>query len=55
MDEAAQGIATAALTLNSVLLQALVRKGVLSREDDRVLTLRLARVGKHALLLKPDS
>ncbi len=33
MDEAAQGIATAALTLQSVLLQALVHKGVLSRED----------------------
>ena len=33
MDETAQGIATAALTLKSVLLQALVYKGVLSRED----------------------
>jgi hypothetical protein len=33
MDEAAQGIATAALTLQSILLQALVHKGVLSRED----------------------
>ena|SRR5579872_382136 len=33
MDEAAQGIATAALTLQSVLLQALVHKGVLTRED----------------------
>lgn len=33
MDESAQGIATAALTLQSVLLQALVHKGVLSRED----------------------
>jgi hypothetical protein len=33
MDETARGIATAALTLQSVLLQALVHKGVLSRED----------------------
>jgi len=33
MDEAAQGIATAALTLQSVLLQSLVQKGVLSRDD----------------------
>jgi|SRR5579871_111427 len=33
MDEAAQGIATAALTLQSVLLQTLVHKGVLSRAD----------------------
>jgi len=33
MDEAAQGIATAALTLQSCLLQALVFKGVLSRDD----------------------
>jgi hypothetical protein len=32
MDEAAQAIATAALTLQSVLLQTLVQKGVLSRE-----------------------
>jgi hypothetical protein len=31
MDEAAQGIATAALTLQSVLLQTLVHKGVLSQ------------------------
>ncbi len=33
MNEAAQGIATAALTLQSVLLQALVHMGVLTRED----------------------
>jgi len=33
MDESAQGIATAALTLQSVLLQALVHNGILSRED----------------------
>jgi hypothetical protein len=33
MDEAARGIATAALSLQSMLLQALVHKGVLSRED----------------------
>ena len=33
MDESAQGIATAALTLQSVLLQELVHRGVLSRED----------------------
>ena len=33
MDQTAQGIATAAFTLISVLLQALVHKGVLSRED----------------------
>ena len=33
MDESAQGIATAALTLQSVLLQALVHKGILSLED----------------------
>jgi hypothetical protein len=33
MDKTAQGIATAALTLQSGVLQALVHKGVLSRED----------------------
>jgi len=33
MDEAAQGIASAALTLQFVLLQALSRRGVLSRDD----------------------
>ena len=33
MDEFAQGFATAALTLYSVLLQALVHKGDLTRED----------------------
>jgi len=33
MDESAQGIATAALTLQSVLLQVLVDKGVLSRTE----------------------
>ena len=33
MDEADQGIATAALTLQSCLLQALVYKGILSRDD----------------------
>jgi hypothetical protein len=33
MDETSRGIATAALTLQSFLLQALIRKGVLTRED----------------------
>ncbi len=33
MDEAAQGIAKAALTPQSVVLHALVHKGVLTRED----------------------
>jgi hypothetical protein len=33
MDEMARGVATAALALQSVLLQALVHKGVLTRED----------------------
>ena len=35
MDEVSRGVATAALTLQSVLLQAFVHKGVLSREDVR--------------------
>ena len=33
MDDYSRGIATAALTLQSVLLQALVHKGVISRKD----------------------
>ena len=33
MDESAQGIATAALTLQSCLLQAFVYKGILTRDD----------------------
>jgi hypothetical protein len=33
MDEAAQGIATAALTLQSILPRALVHRGVPSREE----------------------
>jgi hypothetical protein len=33
MDEISRGIATAALTLQSVLLQALVSKGVLTPEE----------------------
>jgi hypothetical protein len=33
MNEFAQGIATAALILQSVLLQALIRKGVLSLDE----------------------
>ncbi len=33
MDEIARGIASAALTLQSVLLQALVHKGVLTSEE----------------------
>jgi hypothetical protein len=33
MDEISRGIATAALTLQSVLLQALVHKGIISREE----------------------
>src|ERR1700690_2610989 len=33
MDEAAQGIATATLTLQSILLQALVHKGILTRDE----------------------
>ena len=33
MDDMSRGIATAALTLQSVLLQALVQKGVIARKD----------------------
>jgi hypothetical protein len=33
MDDLSRGIATAALTLKSVLLQALVHKGVITRAD----------------------
>ena len=33
MDETSRGIATAALTLQSFMLQALVHKGVLTREE----------------------
>ena len=33
MDEFAQGIATAALMLQSVLLKALIRKGILSLDE----------------------
>jgi hypothetical protein len=33
MDDIARGIASATLTLQSVMLQALVHKGVLSREE----------------------
>jgi hypothetical protein len=33
MDDISRGIATAALTLQSVLLQALVHKGIITRED----------------------
>jgi hypothetical protein len=33
MDDSARGIATASFTLQSSLLQALVRKGVLTRAD----------------------
>jgi hypothetical protein len=34
MDEASRGIATASLTLQTVMLQALVAKGVLTRDED---------------------
>jgi hypothetical protein len=33
MDDISRSVATAALTLQSVLLQALVHKGVITRED----------------------
>ena len=50
MDEISRGIATAALTLQSVLLQAMVSKGLLTRAE----ALEAVDKGLAAMVADPD-